>query len=150
MADQGGLSDVPAALRDRGETLALQDGRSIFIGRWTAQKSIQVAKFLSALVASVDLAQLNELRTPAAIAQLLLEVAEEKAFAFAHMCLTAEDRASVDVRNVDWIDFVSILEAIFRINMKEDDRKKLAGLVRSLPASAAGPLSTRSSQPSAV
>jgi hypothetical protein len=152
MTEGTGLSTAPAALLEGGEHIALKDGSSVYVSRWTARKAMQVAKFLAGMADAFKGDRLEAVRSGSAleIARALVDVAEEKAIAFVDMCHTPEDRARVRVGDLDYIEFVGLIEAIARVNFKEDDRKKLMGLVRSARPSAAGPSSTPSSPPSAA
>jgi hypothetical protein len=149
MTEGTGLSRTPEPLLEGGESLALKGGKSVYVPRWAATKVMRIAKFL----ASIELSETDiqsALTSPMAMFRALMQVAEEKAIAFVDMCLTAEDRARLIVGELDYIDFISLVEAIVRVNLMESDRKKLLGLVASLRASAAGLSSIQSSQPSAV
>lgn len=149
--EQGGMAVVPAALRDRGETLALADGRALYVPRWAARKAFQVAKFLAGMFEGIPAEKLAAFKSgnPLAIAQALMEVAEEKAFALAELCLGKSKPADMDLTELDWGDFTALLAAIARVNITEGDRKNLLGLVPWLQSTGAGPSSSPSSPPSA-
>lgn len=151
MDGQGSMAVVPAALRDRGETLALADGRALYVPRWSARKAFQVAKFLSGMFEGIPAEKLAAFKSgnPLAIAQALIDVAEEKAFALADLCLGKQKPEGLDLTELDWGDFTALLAAIARVNLTEGDRKNLSGLVPWLQKPGAGPSTSPSSPPSA-
>jgi hypothetical protein len=151
MEDQG-MGRIPKALT-RGETLVLSDQTMVSITRWSAMKAMQVTKLLSTVLGKLPEAEIVaalEAKSVRQLVQLAVDAAEQNIFAIAELCMTPEDRARVNVREMDWGDFAKFCEAVARVNITGDDLKNLAGLAPWLRKRVAGPSSTPSSQPSGV
>ena len=140
--------EVGGAPRSRGNAGAA-DGRALYLPRCSARKAFQVAKYVSGIFDGVPTEKLAALKSgkPVEIAQALVEIAEDRAFALAELCLGAAKTAELVLPDLEYGDFVGIIAAIARVNFSEADRKNFLDLVPWLQKSAAGPSTPPSSPP---